>query len=223
MPSHVILIVIGVVPMVIASGLTFFKSKKKLISMVLREQHRPCGRQDQPAGSGHHSRVACMAQPQSFVRYAPMQVRSRPWLHNEGAPIHGEGKPPRHRGSWRLHMPTEKRLQHDPLPGRPTSRHRDSYKTICSFFPDARILGAGFLSTDRHTCPRRFFAAFIRLRRFCWRHGCGVHTLCQYTPHPRRLLYWIRIWMIGNCGPLLLRLWASVLIAGLLQLKYFIN
>ena len=145
--------------------------------------------EDQPAGSGRHLRVACMAQPQAFVRYAPMQVRSRPWLHNEGAPIHGEGKPPRHRGSRRLHMPTEKRLQHDPLPGRPTSRHRDSCKTICSFrphrpasvltsiqcvtgllvvnldsfFPDARIFGAGFLSTDGHACPRRFFFALIHL------------------------------------------------------------
>ena len=138
---------------------------------------RPEGR---PADSGHLSRVSHMAQPQSLVRYEPMQERSRPWLHNEGAPIHDEGKPLRHRGSRRRHMPTGRRPQHGPRPERPTSRHPDFCKTIWSFrsrhstsdthrtawhnwiagfnpdsfFPDARILGAGFLPTDGHARPR---------------------------------------------------------------------
>ena len=48
-----------------------------------------------------------------------------------------------------------------------------------SFFPDARILGAGFLPADGHTRPRRFFAALTRLCRFCGRLGRGVHIFAD--------------------------------------------
>ena len=50
---------------------------------------------------------------------------------------------------------------------------------VGSFFPDARIFGAGFFSTNRYTCPRRFFAAFIQLFRFCRLTGCGIHIFAN--------------------------------------------
>lgn len=42
-----------------------------------------------------------MTQSQVIVRYEPMQEKSKPWLHNEVAPIHDEGKPPRYRDNRR--------------------------------------------------------------------------------------------------------------------------
>ena len=76
------------------------------------------------------------------------------------------------------------------------------------FFSDACILGASFLATNRHACPRRFFRSFPVVKLLKAYRLRDSH-LCRYRPHPRRLSYWIRIWMIGNCDPLVFHFWVA--------------